>query len=142
MIFSETTSYDPEPSHENALRFVLERMAKDESVQWGEVRVVVLGDEDHKGLNNKYLGHDYSTDILTFDLSESDQMEAEIYINEVVCRSNAFEYGVSFDHELNRLMIHGLLHLVGHKDGSKEEQADMRLREDGYLQLLSENGFM
>ena len=86
-------------------------------------------------MNRAYLGHDFYTDILTFDLSDSPRMlRADIFISTERVRENASELGIPIYKELMRVVIHGALHLVGFRDKSKAEQVRMRQEEDRYLQ--------
>jgi probable rRNA maturation factor len=88
-------------------------------------------------LNREYLDHDYLTDILTFPYPapEPDQLFSDIYISLERVRENAQTFQVSFEDELHRVMIHGVLHLLGFNDHSEEEQAQMRQFESQALML-------
>lgn len=86
-------------------------------------------------INRKYLKHDFYTDIITFNLSETSAIRAEIYISIDRVRENARKLGVSFKSELHRVIFHGALHLCGYKDKKKEEKVKMRGKEDFYLAL-------
>lgn len=90
-------------------------------------------------VNRTALQHDYYTDIITFDLREkftSKTVVGEIYISVDRVKENASEFGVSFKNELHRVMSHGLLHLIGFKDKSEEEEKEMRSAEDNALKLF------
>lgn len=110
--------------------------------EFGWINVIVIPSKDHTMLNNNYLGHDYATDILTFEYPEMDVMCGEIYINADVLVENAAEYEVAVSNELNRLIIHGILHLAGLGDHTDEEQRVMTLNENKYLEELEQKGFM
>lgn len=84
-------------------------------------------------INQDFLKHDYYTDIITFDLSEGDEVVAEIYISIDRVKDNARKLGVSFQRELHRVIFHGALHLCGYKDKSPKDSTMMRNREDFYL---------
>ncbi|MCO5284905.1 MAG: rRNA maturation RNase YbeY [Chitinophagaceae bacterium] len=85
-------------------------------------------------LNRAYLNHNTFTDILTFTLSPvGEAITSEIYISVERVRENAGKYGVSFETELHRVMIHGLLHLCGYEDGTPKQKKHMRSKEDYYL---------
>lgn len=87
-------------------------------------------------LNKQYLKHRTLTDIITFDSSEEDgQIEGDIFISIERVRSNAVELGTSFDDELHRVLIHGVLHLIGYADKSPKDKSRMRKKEDTYLSL-------
>ena len=87
-------------------------------------------------INTKYLAHDYFTDIITFDNSDDvGLLNGDVFISVDRARENAFEFNVSFENEILRLLIHGVLHLIGFKDGTAEEKLTMRQKEDYYLSL-------
>lgn len=87
-------------------------------------------------LNVKFLNHDTLTDIITFDYNVGKQILGEIYISIERVRENANVYSVAFDEELRRVIIHGVLHLCGFKDKTKEEESHMRQKENEYLALF------
>jgi rRNA maturation RNase YbeY len=87
-------------------------------------------------INQEYLNHDFFTDIITFDQSEKSQIiEGEIYISIDRVRENSLAYSKSFNTELHRVMVHGVLHLLGFKDGSDIEKEQMRKKEEACLSL-------
>jgi rRNA maturation RNase YbeY len=82
-------------------------------------------------INKKHLGHDYYTDIITFNLAnESHPIEGEVYISIPRIRENALKFDTSFKQELHRVIFHGLLHLMGFGDNTIKERQKMRLEED------------
>ncbi|MFZ5970009.1 MAG: rRNA maturation RNase YbeY [Bacteroidota bacterium] len=87
-------------------------------------------------LNEGYLKHHTLTDIITFDYSEGRALEGEIYISVERVAENAQKFKTDFRSELNRVIIHGVLHLAGYKDKKPAEKALMRKKEDAYLSLL------
>ena len=96
---------------------------------------VFCDDEYLLGINKTHLNHDYYTDIITFDLSENaDVLNAELYISVTRIHENAQENHSTFADELHRVMIHGVLHLLGFGDKSEEEAKEMRLRENRALE--------
>lgn len=86
-------------------------------------------------LNQQYLHHNTLTDILTFDYSDGGPVVGEIYISIPRVRENARSFGQSFDTELRRVMAHGLLHILGYKDKSPRQTAEMRRKEEACLSL-------
>ena len=86
-------------------------------------------------VNMKYLQHDYFTDIITFDYCEKDFLNGDLFISIDSVRENALYYGTEFADELNRVMVHGLLHLIGYDDHSEEDIKMMRYKENYYLEL-------
>ena len=87
-------------------------------------------------INKKHLNHNYLTDVLAFDYSENSQIQADVFISEEKVRANAQEYSQEFSVELMRVMLHGLLHLCGHKDKTSEQQNRIRELEEKYLNQL------
>lgn len=88
--------------------------------------------------NIQYLNHNTYTDIITFDLSEAEgEVEGEIYISIDRVRENAGKFSKTFEDELHRVLIHGVLHLVGYRDKKADQKAEMRKKEDYYLRMLN-----
>jgi rRNA maturation RNase YbeY len=85
--------------------------------------------------NRSYLGHDTFTDIITFDYSDRDLISGDIFISIDRVRENAPINNTPFENELSRVIIHGILHLLGYKDKGKKEKEIMRKKEDFYLSL-------
>lgn len=114
----------------------LGNIAREEGLKEDEINIVLCTDEFLLEMNKTYLRHDYYTDVITFDQSEGDEeISGDVYISPDQVRRNAEEYGVGFDTELLRVMIHGVLHLVGYDDRSDEERAQMRKKENHYMGL-------
>ena len=83
----------------------------------------------------KYLGHDYFTDIITFDYSKGDKLSGDLFVSIDSVKENARVYNVDFKDELYRVMVHGILHLIGYDDHTPEQTAQMRAKEDYYLSV-------
>ncbi|MDO4695799.1 rRNA maturation RNase YbeY [Porphyromonas sp.] len=103
----------------------------------GDITYLFCDDETILEMNNKYLGHDYYTDIITFDQCVDDLLFADIVISLDTVASNAKAYGERFETELLRVIIHGVLHLCGEDDLTEEAEEKMRLAEDRALAMLS-----
>lgn len=86
-------------------------------------------------MNREYLNHNYYTDVITFDYTDSRKVSGDVFISVDQVRNNSGEFGVSFSDELRRVMIHGVLHLLGFGDGSSEEKRRMREMEEEALHL-------
>lgn len=102
----------------------------------GEISYIFCNDEKILEVNRQYLQHDYFTDIITFDDNEGDKLNGDIFISLDTVADNAREYKATFEDELHRVMIHGILHLCGQDDHSKEERAEMIRKENEALHLL------
>ena len=110
-------------------------MIREENKSLLNVNYIFCTDEYLSELNHKYLRHSTFTDILTFpDHSDPEKISGDIYISVDRVRENADKYLQIFDHELARVMVHGMLHLLGFKDKSREERALMTQKEDYYLE--------
>lgn len=94
-----------------------------------------VNDEVITGINRAYLQHDYATDIISFGYMEGDLVEGEIYISLETIRNNAKIFGVTAAEELDRVMVHGLLHFMGYNDQTVAERDEMRAEEDNCLLL-------
>lgn len=131
--FSESIKFDLQGklSNNRWLRFVAEAEAK----RIGDVNIIFCTDPYILDVNINYLGHDYYTDIITFDYVEGDVLSGDLFISIDSVRENASFYGAEFTTELRRVMVHGLLHLIGYDDHTSEEQKEMRSKEDYYLSL-------
>ena len=108
--------------------------AKKEGFEIVELNYVFCSDPYLKKMNMKFLKHNYFTDIITFDNSMvKKKIVGDIFISIETVRFNAKQYATTFDNELHRVMIHGLLHLTGYKDKSPANQKEMRMMEDFWL---------
>ena len=101
----------------------------------GEITYIFCDDEYLHKLNLQFLNHDTLTDIISFDNSLGKEVHGEIYISTQRVEENAKEYNVTFDDELHRVIIHGILHYCGYKDKSKADQEIMRTKENDALQM-------
>lgn len=126
-------------------KLVLKRWLKEVAARGGytagDINYVFCGDDYLLEMNKQYLGHDYYTDIITFDNREdaaSKRVDGDIFISIDTVRANGEEYGEGFERELHRVMAHGLLHLTGYDDGTEAEQKQMRAAENAALALLDE----
>ena len=102
----------------------------------GSLNYIFCSDSYLLKINREYLGHDTLTDIITFDNTESGELvEGDVYISVDRVQENAAEFNVAFPKELARVMVHGLLHLLGYKDKSVHQKRLMRKKESSYLSL-------
>jgi rRNA maturation RNase YbeY len=103
----------------------------------GDLCLIFCSDDFLLDINKKYLGHDYYTDVITFDYTVDNSVSGDIFISVERVDENAREFGVAFEHELSRVIYHGVLHLCGYKDKAEDEERTMREKEDFYLKTLS-----
>lgn len=103
----------------------------------GEIAYIFVDDEKILEVNRKYLGHDYYTDIITFDYCEGDVISGDLFISLDTVRTNAEQVGATYEEELHRVIIHGILHLCGINDKGPGEREIMEAAEDKALALRS-----
>ncbi len=115
----------------------LKMVAESEIKRIGEINIIFCSDNYILDINQKYLHHDYFTDIITFDYCEGDKLSGDLFISVDSVKENSMFYNTEFDEELNRVIVHGLLHLIGYDDHTEEEQTQMRSKENYYLQVRS-----
>ncbi|MEJ2583573.1 MAG: rRNA maturation RNase YbeY [Robiginitalea sp.] len=102
----------------------------------GQLQYIFCSDEELLGINQRYLNHDFYTDIITFQYGEHPFIAGDIYISVDRVRDNAATYQVPFENELKRVMIHGVLHMLGFKDSAPEEKLQMRAKEEEMIQMF------
>lgn len=98
--------------------------------QPGDINIVLTTDENLRKLNREHLSRDYFTDVITFDYSINNVITGEVYISAERVRENAGIYGTSFNSELFRIIIHGILHMLGYKDDDRTVKSIMTDAED------------
>ena len=103
----------------------------------GDIAYIFCSDEKILEINKEYLQHDYFTDIITFDYSEGEKISGDIFISLETVKSNSEKFKTSYNEELYRVIIHGILHLCGLKDKSSKDAQLMREAENNALDLLS-----
>lgn len=106
----------------------------------GEIAYIFVDDEKILEVNRQYLGHDYYTDIITFDYCEGDVISGDLFISLDTVRTNAEQVGATYEEELHRVIIHGILHLCGINDKGPGEREIMEAAEDKALALRSSLG--
>lgn len=115
----------------------IKAVAADYGRKVGEIGYMFVDDEKILEVNREYLGHDYYTDIITFDYSRPMRISGDVFISLDTVRSNAILLGKTYDNELMRVIIHGILHLCGVDDKGPGEREIMERHEDEALALLS-----
>ena len=110
-------------------------VAADYNFAVGNINYIFCSDERELEVNRQFLGHDYYTDVITFDYSTPSVLNGDIFISLETVRSNAEMVGTSFENELLRILIHGVLHLTGQGDKTPETKAQMTAKEEHALAL-------
>jgi rRNA maturation RNase YbeY len=105
----------------------------EEGCKEGEINYIFCTDEYLHKINLDFLNHDTFTDIISFDYSVGKELHGDIYISVDRVMENSAEYNVTFEDEIARVMIHGILHYCGYKDKSESDEKLMRSKEDYYL---------
>jgi probable rRNA maturation factor len=106
------------------------------SMRVGDVNIVFCSDNYLLSVNREFLKHNYYTDIITFDYNHSNVLSGDLLISIDTVRANSLEYNVPFEEELHRVIIHGVLHLLGFGDANHEEKIIMTSMENRALDLL------
>lgn len=113
----------------------LKMVAESEIRRIGDISIIFCSDNYILDINRKYLGHDYFTDIITFDYCSGNMLSGDLFISVDSVKENSVEYGTEFEDELNRVIVHGILHLIGYDDHTEEDVKVMREKENYYLDL-------
>ena len=113
----------------------LKMVVESEVKRMGDLSIIFCSDPYILDVNLRYLQHDYFTDIITFDYCEGDKISGDLFISIDSVRENALFYGATFEDELDRVMVHGVLHLLGYDDYTPEEVAEMRAKENYYVNI-------
>ncbi|WP_319500282.1 rRNA maturation RNase YbeY [uncultured Draconibacterium sp.] len=127
---------EPISFHEDFLKNQIENLVVNEKFELGELTIVYCSDEFLLDMNKQYLDHDYYTDIITFDYVEKNVISGDLFISLDRVNENAEKYGISQLKELYRVVLHGVLHLVGYKDKTDDEQDEMTKMEEFYLEKI------
>lgn len=117
----------------------LKKIIQTEGFELEQINFIFCSDDYLHKLNLQYLEHDTYTDIITFDYSTENLLEGDIYISVERVNENAQELHIDFNDEINRVMAHGVLHMMGFRDKSTDEKKEMRLKEESCLSLLMAN---
>lgn len=114
----------------------IENIIESENKILGEISYIFCDDDFLHNINMQYLNHDTLTDIISFDYTEGDVISGDIFISVVRVEDNANDFNVSFDEELKRVLVHGILHYCGYKDKSDSDVLMMRSKEEEKIKLF------
>lgn len=114
----------------------IKQVVENAGFRLGSVSYIFCSDEKILEVNKQYLNHDFYTDIITFDYVEKDIINGDIFISTDRVRENAKNFNVAFEEELHRVIIHGILHLLGQQDHTPKEEKQMRKKENEALLLF------
>jgi probable rRNA maturation factor len=120
-----------------AVKIIREIIKKKEMIS-GDLNFIITNNENLKEINVEFLEHDYYTDVITFNYNNGKVISGEVYISLEKVRENALNYNVSLENELFRVLIHGVLHLVGFDDSNEENKNEMRKLEDFWMKIIEE----
>jgi probable rRNA maturation factor len=119
--------------NKNLLKNWLKDVIFKEHASPGQINIVFTSDSNLQEINKKYLSRDYLTDVIAFDYTENQVITGDLFISIPRVKENAEKFEETFNTELKRVMVHGILHMLGYGDSSKIEKSLMRKMEDRYL---------
>lgn len=122
--------------NEEAFSNWISRVIISENKKEGDINYIFCDDEYLLEINQQYLDHDTLTDIISFDYSVGNELHGDIFISVERVRENAVDFNVSFEEELLRVLVHGVLHYCGYKDKSESDELLMRQKENEKIQLF------
>jgi len=128
---------DPISLNEDDLNNWITKVCTSENHSFSDVALIFCSDDYLLEVNRTHLDQDYYTDIITLDYTENQEVSGDLFISIDRVKENAQSFEVSFEHELHRVIIHGILHLCGYKDKSESEEKMMRSKENDALALIS-----
>ena len=114
----------------------IETIVESENKILGEISYVFCDDEYLHSINMQYLNHDTLTDIISFDYTEGNLLQGDIFVSVERVKENALDFNVPFEDEIKRVLSHGILHYCGYKDKSPEDELLMRSKEDEKIQMF------
>ena len=107
-----------------------------ENKKEGDINYIFCDDEFILEINKQYLNHDYYTDIISFDYSVGNELHGDVFVSVERVQENAEDFNVTFEEELKRVIIHGILHYCGYKDKSEDDEVLMRKKEDEKIKMF------
>lgn len=122
-------------THKRRIRSWITQQILDRGKKPAEIAFIFTSNEDLKKINRTYLNHNYFTDVITFGYGDEDHISGDIFISVEEVQINAGRFGTHFEEEMRRVMIHGILHLLGYRDGNDKEREKMKKMEEDALIL-------
>lgn len=127
---------DFELQNEDQISTWISNVILSENKKEGDINYIFCDDEYLLSLNEQYLDHDTLTDIISFDYSVGNELHGDIFISVERVQDNATDFDVTFDEELKRVLVHGILHYCGYKDKSESEEQIMRQKEEEKMKMF------
>lgn len=127
---------DFELGNEDAYADWISRVVLSENKKEGDINFIFCGDEYLHKLNVEYLEHDTLTDVISFDYSMGNELHGDVFISTERVAENAVDFNVTFEQEIKRVIIHGVLHYCGYKDKSNADEAIMRAKEEEKIKMF------
>ena len=123
-----------------AVKIIKEVIAKEEKIS-GDLNFIITNYTSLRQINIEFLEHDYFTDVISFNYNSGNSINGEVYVSLDRVKENSLNYNVSLKNELFRVIIHGVLHLLGYNDSSEEERSEMRKLEDYWMKSAKLNTY-
>ena len=127
---------DFELTNETEISIWLSQVILSENKKEGEINYIFCDDEYLVQINEQYLKHDTLTDIISFDYSVGNELHGDIFISIERVADNAIDFNVTFDEELKRVLVHGILHYCGYKDKTNQDEEIMQKKENEKIQMF------
>ncbi len=135
-IFFHKEGIDFDIREKQKIRQWIKKVIENEGKELGELNIILTRDKELLELNKTYLSRKYLTDVITFEYNQEKKISGDLYLSVERIRENALKFNERVDREIQRVIIHGILHLMGYRDKKEEEQKKMRQKEDECLYMF------